>query len=559
MTLCNIGNVYIKQGKYPEAEEYIQKSLAIALELKTEEDIQSGYSKMGDCYTAQGFDSLAIANYAKAIETIESIRGKLEVETHKTGYMKGVIEVYEKMIKSLIKLGRKKEAYDYLERMKARALLDILEGGKIDFAEVMTEEEALQEKALIIQLENLNQSIADIKIGEESKRDSLALLRDEKREKLEAFEEKLYLSHPELKQLRGRGDPINLRRARRILSRDEAAVYYVTTEEQLFIFVLTRNKLEVLSKEIKEEDLNAMIDELLSGVDISVLRWNSEASQKLYQILLEPIEKLLKGKERICIIPDGKLNYLPFQALDDEETGRCLIEDYSIYYAPSLSTLAWLRMMGTYGGRELLAFGNPVFGEEDSTLIAIRGELVPLPATEKEVKELENVYQPKAKVFLEFEASESNFKLHCEDYGVLHFATHALVNEISPVYSSIAFSKEETEDGFLEAREIMKMELNADLAVLSACKTAYGKVMEGEGMLGLTRAFFTAGVPSVVASLWNVEDNATRELMVQFHTRLRDGERPAAALKEAQLYLLKETQYNSPLYWAPFVLIGDSE
>ena len=559
LTLGSIGEVYTKQGKYAEAEEYIQKALAIALELKTEGDIQIIYFGLGECYAAQGMDSLAVMSYAKSIETAESIRGKLEVETHKTSYMKGVIEVYEKMIKSLIKLGRNKEAYDYLERMKARALLDILEGGKIDFAEVMTDEEALKEKTLIAQLEKLNQSLADIKIGEEDKLDSLSLIRDEKREELEAFEEKVYLSHPELKELRGKGEPINLRRAQRILSRDEAAVYYVTTEEQLFIFILTRNKLEVLSQEIKEEDLNALIDELLSGVDISVLQWNSEISQKLFKILLEPIGGLLKGKERICIIPDGRLNYLPFQALQDEETGRCLIEDYSIYYAPSYSTLAWLRMMGTYGGRELLAFGNPVFGEEDSTLIAMRGELVPLPATEKEVKELENVYQPKAKVFLESEATESNFKLNCQDYGVLHFATHALVNEVSPLYSSIAFSKEESEDGFLEAREIMKMELNADLAVLSACKTAYGKVMEGEGMLGLTRAFFTAGVPSVVASLWNVEDNATRELMVQFHTRLREGERPAAALREAQLYLLKETQYNSPLYWAPFVLIGDSE
>ena len=127
------------------------------------------------------------------------------------------------------------------------------------------------------------------------------------------------------------------------------------------------------------------------------------------------------------------------------------------------------------------------------------------------------------------------------------------------MYSSIAFSKEDGEDGFLEAREIIQMELNANLAVLSACKTAFGKQIAGEGMLGLTRAFFTAGVPSVVASLWNVEDNATKKLMVEFHTRLRDGERPAKALQEAQRQLLKSRKYSSPVFWAPFVLMGDSD
>ena len=103
------------------------------------------------------------------------------------------------------------------------------------------------------------------------------------------------------------------------------------------------------------------------------------------------------------------------------------------------------------------------------------------------------------------------------------------------------------------------MELNANLAILSACKTAFGKQIAGEGMLGLTRAFFTAGVPSVVASLWNVEDNATKELMVEFHTRLRDGERPALALQKAQIHLIYNTEYTSPVFWSPFVLIGDSE
>ena len=101
------------------------------------------------------------------------------------------------------------------------------------------------------------------------------------------------------------------------------------------------------------------------------------------------------------------------------------------------------------------------------------------------------------------------------------------------------------------------MELNSSIAILSACKTAFGEEIGGEGMTGLSRAFFTAGIPSIVASLWNVEDNATKELMVEFHKRYINGDSPSISLKKAQNYLIQNTKYNNPIFWAPFVLIGD--
>jgi len=168
-------------------------------------------------------------------------------------------------------------------------------------------------------------------------------------------------------------------------------------------------------------------------------------------------------------------------------------------------------------------------------------------------------YTSSARVLLQRQASESNFKRYSPDYGVLHLATHALVNEAGPMYSSIALTPDKDEDGFLEAWEIMRLKLNADIVVFSACETALGEMRAGEGMLGLSRAFFSAGVPTVVASLWSVEDNATRKLMERFHALLRDGRRPADALRGAQLHLLHDTPYKNPFYWAPFVLIGDSE
>jgi len=133
------------------------------------------------------------------------------------------------------------------------------------------------------------------------------------------------------------------------------------------------------------------------------------------------------------------------------------------------------------------------------------------------------------------------------------------MDELNPMYSSILLTADEGNDGFLTAREILKMELNADLAVLSACETATGKLTEGEGMLGLSRAFFGAGVPALVASLWPVADESTRILMESFYRELEHGVRPAKALRTAQLTLMENQKYKRPNSWAPFIFIGDTE
>ena len=238
--------------------------------------------------------------------------------------------------------------------------------------------------------------------------------------------------------------------------------------------------------------------------------------------------------------------------------GEYFIEKFAVYYTPSLSSLSWLRTIGTYGTSDLLAYGNCNF-EDKEVITALRSLLMPLPASEKEVNSIAKLYNFSSSVFTKSNATESSFKKLAGEFGVIHLATHAITNEDNPMFSSIAFSMEESEDGFLEAREIIKMDLNADLVVLSACNTAFSKQLTGEGMLGLTRAFFTAGVPTIISSLWDVEDYATQLLMVEFHKRLKKGHRPARALQKAQIKLIQNQKYSNPIYWAPFVLIGDSE
>jgi|GEM_PF-5683653 pentatricopeptide repeat protein len=496
--LRGIGLTFLNQEFYKPSKDNLFKALELADEVGAKDEVVNCQFALGKYYFSIGEYRSAISRLELALDSAGEIKKGLFKENYQLGYIRSVIPIYKMIISSFLKIGKTDKAFSYVEKMKARVLLDILEGGPISEEEIPIES--------------------------------------------------------------GKGEPITMRKAKRVLSKDEAAVYFIIMENELITFVLTRKGLEVKSQNINKEDLLVLVKRIRLATKSQLFTpesWDTRASNDLYELLISPIEPFLKDKNRICIIPDDYLNYLPFHALQDKNTGKYLIEEYAIYYVPSLSTYSWLRVRGTSASHELLAFGNPEFETLDTVAIAFRGKLQKLPATENEVSVLETIYQPEVQIFTGLDANEANFKMYAEDFGVLHLATHAQINENSPMRSSICLAAYGNEDGFLEAREIMKMEINSYLVVLSACKTAYSSVMEGEGMLGLTRAFFSAGVPSVVASLWSVEDNSTSELMVNFHDRVRKGRMPCKALQEAQLYLLRETEFKNPFFWAPFVLIGD--
>ncbi len=554
----DLGEIYIRSKKLESAERFLHQAKGIAEKAGMEDCLFRAYQSLGNLESVKGNLEKAFAHFKDAIDILEGIRGNLLYESHQTGFMKGALEIYISAIAVLIRLRRGEEAFSYLEMMKARALLDVLEGGFSDFEELLSEEEILREKELLEKLEKLNSEIAGLRSFQQSEFSAFAIMREKARRELHTFEETLYVTHPDLKELRGRGEPLPFRKARTLMSRDELAVYYLMLDQKLLLFLLSRKKLEIIERDLSAGKLR---EQVLALQNPSTL-WDHKAAQLLYEELITPILPFADHIDRLCIISDGILNTLPFQALENPRTGRYLIEDFAVYYVPSLSALKSVRSLGNYGTSSLLALGDPQFAEPEKSGPASRDKLLsltPLPATREEVTVLGKVYEPRVKVLVGTEATKTNFKKYASQFGVLHFATHAVTDEIHPMFSAIALARENGEYGFLIAKEIIKMELNADLVVLSACKTATGKVVEGEGMLGLTRAFFSAGVPTIVASLWNVDDRSTRELMVQFHTRFRNRERPATALREAQLYLLRETQYQNPFFWAPFVLIGDSE
>jgi CHAT domain-containing protein len=253
------------------------------------------------------------------------------------------------------------------------------------------------------------------------------------------------------------------------------------------------------------------------------------------------------------------------------EGDRYVIERSAVSYAPSLTVLREMKaqrekLRTDAAPFALLALGNPAIGKEtiERAVLALRDEkLTPLPEAEQEVKALRRLYgAARSQVYIGAEAREDRVKSEAGEAVILHFATHGMMNNASPMYSHLVLaSGDKNEDGLLEAWELMQLDLRAEVAVLSACETARGRFGAGEGVIGLSWALFVAGVPATVVSQWKVESASTRELMLGFHQQLRPPAKTSAtkaeSLRQAALKLMKNPATSHPFYWAGFVLVGD--
>lgn len=243
-----------------------------------------------------------------------------------------------------------------------------------------------------------------------------------------------------------------------------------------------------------------------------------------------------------------------------------MIEDYSISYAPSLNSLAEIqanrRKLATqnYKG-DFLAFGNPRLSNEIVSRLRVRyrdGKLENLPEAETEVKTIGKFYA-NSKILIGGNATEDFWREEAGNYRILHLATHGLSDGDKPMYSHVLLSADGTQDGLIEGREIAEMNLTAEMVVLSACETARGREIDGEGMVGLSWSFAAAGVPTVVASQWKVDSENTSDLMIDFYSAISRTKQisKAEALRRAALKKLAAEKTGHPFYWAGFAIFGD--
>ena len=280
--------------------------------------------------------------------------------------------------------------------------------------------------------------------------------------------------------------------------------------------------------------------------------------KELHQLLIKPIEDLLPTNpdERVIFVPTDALFYLPFAALVDEE-GKFLIEKHTIVMSPAITVLETThkqRQNLSSSAQDIVIVGNPQMpklatspGEEPQPLASLR-------YAEKEAIEIAKMFNTSA--LIGANATESTVVERLKTARIIHFATHGIVDNIQPLNSSVALTPGGSEDGLLTADEIFDLKLNAELVVLSACDTGLGR-LTGDGMIGLSRSFLNTGVPSLVMSLWAIDDRKTSQLMVQFYQNLQTTPNKAQALRQAMLTM--KNQYPDPYYWAAFTLIGEAE
>ena len=577
--LNHIGFVHYLQGDYTRALQFSTRAIDIATRVVNPDQLWRGYELAGRAHTSlKQFDQAEkdITNSINIIEKMRYLVGGGELERQR--FFEDKVSPYTAMVELAFNRNRPVDALTYGELAKARTLLDVLRNGRIPINKAMSLEEQERERILNAELTALNVQIYDQR---QRPKPNLALIaaleprREQARMAYEDFLTGLYVKYPELRVQRGEATPITAADAAALIPDSSTAIVeFVVAENKSYLIVLTGDhksplKITLYSLKVTLNQLSEQVNEfrrMLAERDLSY----QETARQLYDLLLKPAEEQLRGRKTLCVVPDRALWELPFQALQPR-TGVHLIEDYTLFYAPSLSVL---REIGTQRSsarrndshKTLLAFGNPQLSGGPGE--RLRGDdaetrFGPLPEAEEEVKTLARLYgTANSKVFIGSEAREGVVKTEAPKYEVLHFATHGLLDNRNPMFSYLTLAQtagDPNEDGLLEAREIINMDLHAKLVVLSACQTARGWVGAGEGVIGMSWALFVSGVPTTVASQWKVDSASTTSLMIDFHRRLRmrRANTKAEALRQATLQLLRSERYRHPFYWAGFVMIGD--
>ncbi|HEU4389066.1 MAG TPA: CHAT domain-containing protein, partial [Blastocatellia bacterium] len=572
-----------------QAVELAERASALAREIGSREAFWDARLTAGMAYRALNQVHQARQAFVEAIATVEDLRTRVPGgEQQFEQFFENKITPYYQMSELLIDQGNLAEALAYVERAKGRALLDTLQSGRVDITKAMTSADRNQELKLAGDITSLNaqrQIEMQRSQPDQTRLRELDVRLDKARLDYEAFQTNLYAAHPELKVHRGEIQYVDLEQVGKLIQdRRTAFLEYAVTDDKTFVFVLTRSNnpqqqnaiLNVYTLGIKETELAALVDRFRERIANRRAGYY-DLSNRLYRILLAPLQADLQNKTHIVILPDRILWDLPFQALQSDPE-HYLIENYAISYSPSLTVLREMAKSRTRQPTEssrpsatLVALGNPTIGSEMAARIGpifMDEVLGPLPDAERQVKTIGRLYGSQhSKVYIRTDATEEVAKAEAGRCRILHLATHGIASNHNPMYSHLVLAqpdRSETEDGLLEAWEIMKLDVSAELVILSACDTARGRIGAGEGVVGLAWAFFVAGCPSTVVSQWRVAASSATELLIEFHRQLKPGianrtpgVSKAEALRAAALKLLRTRKYRHPFHWAAFVMVGN--
>jgi CHAT domain-containing protein/tetratricopeptide (TPR) repeat protein len=571
VALANRATLSMDCGDALSAIEPLERAVQLSAEFGLREREWRARTNLAEAYRSLGGVAEAQEELERAIAIVEDLRRSLPGDELAQRAFVNMVFAYNDMVNLLVRDKRPADAFQYAERSKARVLLDILRQGRADPGKVMTTVERDREHDLTAQLTRLNQDYRQ-KLGTAGESAAEGKLRKTQLA-YEAFMAGLYAGHPQLRLERGDIAPVSVDEVGALLKQKAADAFleFVVTDDVTFLFTITTgadgaaqvraHSIAIAKSELQKEVMG--FRDLLAARELTY----GAAAQKLYDRLLRPAGAELRRARVVCIVADGPLWELPFQALKPGPM-RFVIDRHAIFYAPSITVLREMmsKRRDHAGPRQLLAFGDPVIPTRVAS--RIRSEyrdvsLAPLPETETEVRRIAALYgAQKSRLHLRRDAREELAKAEAPGFAVLHFATHGIFDDQNALSSRLVFSppRSSTEDGFLEAREIMQLKLHADVAVLSACETARGRIGAGEGVIGMSWALFVAGCPTTIVSQWKVSSASTTDLMIELHRALLASDRgsrsTAQALRRAALAVRAKPAYRHPFYWSPFVAVG---
>lgn len=474
------------------------------------------------------------------------------------------------------------EAFQFAEKGKASVLLSAIKGGDaIKFSNIPTKLQTM-EKDLKDRMNGYESLVYDEKNAFDTDLSKITLW-EQKLFNLDQQHDSLLLhfeeNYPSYYSLKYDNSVSGIDDIRSQMDEDQLIIEYVLTDSLLFSFVLGKDQLQFKKHKIDSvffNDLNALrysnnIDFAHHGM--KEFKAFVYASNRLYNVLFKDLDDIVRNKNLI-IVPDGKLGYLPFESLVtvlpdfskiDYRNLSYLLARNPISYTYS-STLLFREKNKKSNGKSLLAFAPEYTDVSEDIGFDERGlnfnsSFENLLYAQQEVSEISKIF--KGIVFQGKNANETNFKNNASNFDIIHLAMHTLIDDENPLQSKMIFSPDTStiDDGFLNTFEIYGLDLKAKMAVLSACNTGSGKINRGEGIMSLARGFIYAGVPSIVMTLWEVEDKSGSSIMTLFYNNLNKGMPIDLALQQAKLnYLSKAPQLRShPYFWAAYVDIGDTE
>jgi CHAT domain-containing protein len=563
----NLSEINRKRGDLEQAESFGNAAFRNSQTAGDIYFLPSQLSNLAQLKVQRGQFAEAEELYALAADVVEGVLVNVPSIQAKSALISAMSNIYvAHFALALNQLKNPEKAFHILEAARGRTIADIIRGSPLKQSTPRSFEGARAVEREISQLQILLPTV-----NKPSERKELL-------DKLFIAEQSLAQTPDHTNRLlktKTRSQPVPLKTLQRGLKADELVLEYVLSDPESTCLVVSRDQVKAVTLPGRKE-IEDLVDRYL--VDLKSKKEALNTGKQLYEALLGAVPKPLR--QRLIVVPDGKLHLLPFDALVNPQ-GRYALDTHSITYAPSATVYHLLRTVSMQASTPLpyLGVGDIPYGKDLAKSPGgkpvqqagiTRGiydlqnsPLNPLIASRDEVLAAATITGEKSVVLLDEEATESAFKAQpLEKYGVLHLAVHGISNAKMPDRAALVLLSDPSsnEDGLLQAREISGLNLNAKMVVLSACDTAVGRLQGQEGVANLARAFLFAGAKTVVATLWSVDDEFSVTLMKRFYRNLAAGQDKAAALRNAKRAILTEFGEKAvPYYWAGFSLIGQGD